>query len=70
MDRPVKELKGFGKIWLEPGQTGTVSVTLDERSLSFFDADRHAWVAESGRFDVLVGASSADIRGRASFELR
>ncbi len=70
VDRPVKELKGFGKIWLEPGQTGTVSVSLDERALSFFDADKHAWVAENGRFDILVGASAADIRARASFELR
>jgi beta-glucosidase len=70
VDRPVKELKGFGKIWLEPGQTGTVSVSLDERALSFFDADKHAWVAENGRFDILVGASAADIRARTSFELR
>ena len=70
VDRPVKELKGFGKVFLEPGETKTVSAVLDRKALSFFDAEKHAWVAEPGRFDVLVGASSADIRGQVSFELR
>ncbi len=70
VDRPVKELKGFDKVWLEPGETKTVTVQLTRESLSFFDAARHAWVAEPGRFDVLVGASSADIRGTVSFELK
>ena len=70
VDRPVKELKGFGKVFLAPGETKTVSAVLDKNALSFFDAGKHAWVAEPGRFEVLVGASSADIRGRASFELK
>ena len=68
--RPVKELKGFAKVMLEPGQTKTVSVVLDRQSLSFFDAEKHAWVAEPGRFDVLIGSSSANIRHSVSFELR
>ena len=70
VDRPVKELKGFSKVFLAPGETKTVSVTLDKSALSFFDAGKHAWVAEPGRFEVLVGSSSADIRGQVSLELR
>ena len=70
VDRPVKELKGFSKVFLAPGETKTVSVTLDKSALSFFDAGKHAWVAEPGRFDILVGSSSADIRGQVSLELR
>ena len=69
VDRPVKELKGFCKVWLEPGETKSVSVDLTRESLSYFDAGNHRWTAEPGRFDVLVGASSADIRGSVSFEL-
>ena len=70
VDRPVKELKGFSKVWLEPGETKTVSVELDRSALSFFDAAKHEWVAEPGRFDVLVGSSSSDIRGTVSFDLK
>ena len=69
VERPRKELKGFDKLWLQPGETKSATAVLDARSLSFFDEGKHAWVAEPGRFDVLVGASSADIRGTVSFEL-
>ena len=60
--RPVKELKGFGKIFLEPGKSGEVTVTLDKASISYFDAGSHDWVAEKGDYQILVGASSQDIR--------
>ena len=70
VSRPVKELKGFAKVFLEPGETRTVSVDLDRSALSYFDAARHEWVAEPGRFDVLVGSSSSDIRGTVSFDLK
>ena len=60
--RPVKELKGFGKIFLEPGKSGEVTVTLDKASISYFDAGSHDWVAEKGNYRILVGASSQDIR--------
>ena len=60
--RPVKELKGFGKIFLEPGKSGEVTVTLDKASISYFDAGSHDWVAEKGDYRILVGASSQDIR--------
>ena len=70
VDRPVKELKGFDKVYLEPGQTKTVEFVIDREALSFFDADKHEWVAESGEFKALVAASSEDIRGEVSFRLK
>lgn len=70
VDRPVKELKGFGKLYLEPGETGVLKFTLGTDDLAFFDAGKHEWVAEPGVYRVLVGASSADIRAEAEFELR
>lgn len=60
--RPVKELKGFEKVYLAPGEKKTVSVVLDPRAFAFYDTETHSWVIESGDFDILVGASSADIR--------
>ena len=70
VDRPVKELKGFEKIYLEPGQTKTVEFVIDQSSLSFFDAARHEWVAEPGEFKALVAASSEDVRGEVLFTLK
>ncbi len=67
--RPEKELKGFARVVLEPGQTSTATMTLDRSSLAYWDDARHTWVAEAGDFDVLVGCSSGDIRGRAAFRL-
>ena len=69
VDRPAKELKGFGKVWLEPGQTKTVAISFGRDALSFFDAENHRWVAEPGQFKVLIGASSEDIRAEAEFSL-
>jgi beta-glucosidase len=69
LPRPPKELKGFAKVALEPGEAGTVAFTLDERALSFYDPHKKAWVAEPGEFEVLVGSSSRDIRVKAKFTL-
>jgi len=69
VDRPVKELKGFGRVMLQPGETRTVSFTLDKAAMSYYDSAVHDWVAEPGRFTVLVGASSRDIRAKGGFEL-
>ncbi|MCR5560276.1 MAG: glycoside hydrolase family 3 C-terminal domain-containing protein [Bacteroidales bacterium] len=69
VDRPVKELKGFEKVWLEPGETKTVSISFGRDALSFFDALNHCWVAEPGQFKALVGASSEDIRAELEFSL-
>ncbi|MFN8380184.1 MAG: glycoside hydrolase family 3 C-terminal domain-containing protein [Anaerolineae bacterium] len=60
--RPVKELKGFIKLALDPGEEQEVTVSLDRRAFSCYDPIRRAWVMESGDFEVLVGASSRDIR--------
>ncbi len=60
--RPEKELKGFKKVFLEPGEEKTVSVTLDKRAFAYFNTEAEAWHVESGEFSVKVGASSRDIR--------
>ena len=65
----MKELKGFEKVFLQPGESRKVQFTLDRRALSFFDADSHAWVAEPGEFRALVGTSSEDIREEVPFRL-
>ena len=67
--RPEKELKGFAKVALEPGETRAVTLPLDMRALAYYDDAKAAWVAEAGEFEALVGASSADIRARAGFSL-
>lgn len=68
--RPPKELKGFHKVALEPGEVKTVRFTLTCRDLSYYDTDKKSWVAEPGVFEVLVGSSSRDIRAGARFTLR
>ena len=60
--RSTKELKGFEKIELAPGETKTVEFVLDDRSFSYFDTAKHKWMIETGSYTVLVGASSRDIR--------
>ncbi|AKJ01212.1 beta-glucosidase [Archangium gephyra] len=70
LPRPEKELKGFLKVALEPGETKTVTLTLGMRALAYFDDARAAWVAEAGRFEVLVGSSSRDLHARATFSLQ
>ncbi|MCL1653722.1 Thermostable beta-glucosidase B [Elizabethkingia miricola] len=68
--RPAKELKGFEKINLKPGEQKEVSFTIDKSALSFFDAATHQWVAEPGEFEALVGASSSDIKTKVKFTLQ
>ena len=67
--RPVKELKGFAKVDLAPGQTKKVKFEITAEHLSFFDDKQHAWVAEPGEFEALIGAASDDIRTAVSFTL-
>lgn len=68
--RPPKELKGFKKVELEPGEKFTVGFELTPRDLSFYDPDQKDWVCEPGEFEVLIGSSSGDIRVRGSFAVR
>jgi beta-glucosidase len=67
--RPVKELKGFEKVRLEPGEKAVVTFLMNPRSLSYYDPHLPGWVAEPGQFEVLVGASSRDIRLQGMFQL-
>ena len=70
LPRPLKELKGFSKISLAPGESRVVDFTVDRDDLSFFDPEKHEWVAEPGVFDIYIGAASDDIRGKVSFRLK
>lgn len=70
LPRPVKELKGFDKVKLAPGETKTVKFTVTPESLKFFDDKAHEWVAEPGKFKALIGASSTDIRHTVPFEYK
>jgi len=67
LPRPEKELKGFVKVRLEPGETRTVEMEIPRRALEYYDPDTRAWVAEDGEFEALIAASAADIRLRAGF---
>ncbi|MEJ2502938.1 MAG: glycoside hydrolase family 3 N-terminal domain-containing protein, partial [Gemmatimonadota bacterium] len=70
VDRPVRELKGFTKTGLlEPGESETVSFTVPTGALAYVDTARAAWVADPGSYTVAIGASSRDIRERASFDV-
>ena len=62
LPRPPKELKGFAKVELQPGETRTVTIALDFRAFAFYHPGYGQWITEDGEFDILVGASSADIR--------
>jgi beta-glucosidase len=60
--RPPKELKAFAKVDLQPGETKTVTVSLDFRAFAYYHPSYQQWITENGEFDILIGASSADIR--------
>jgi beta-glucosidase len=67
--RPVKELKGFAKVNLKPGESKRVTLKLDRRAFSFYDTTKKAWSAEPGEFSILVGGSSDKIELRSAFSL-
>ncbi|MGD1068945.1 MAG: glycoside hydrolase family 3 C-terminal domain-containing protein [Bryobacteraceae bacterium] len=69
VDRPVRELKAFKRVELKPGETREVALELDRHSMSFWDPLVRSWEAQPGVFEVLVGASSRDIRLNGTFEL-
>ncbi len=69
LPRPVKELKGFSKIRLAPGESREVTFVIDSDDLSFFDPEKHEWVVEPGMFDIYIAAAADDVRGKVSFEL-
>jgi len=67
--RPAKELKGFAKVALQPGEEVGVTLALDRRAFAYYDPQLKDWRVESGAFEILVGASSQDIRLRAAVEI-
>jgi len=69
VDRPVKELKGFQKVALNPGEKKNISMELLHKDLQFYDVKSHQWIAEKGKFKILVGTSSRDIKCEEEFEL-
>jgi beta-glucosidase len=68
--RPVKELKGFERITLNPGQTKRISVTLNRRSLTYWDVKSHTWKVDPGKFIVYVGDSSENVPLKAAFQVK
>ena len=70
VDRPSKELKGFEKVYLKAGEKKTVTFEIDAEDLSYFDADKHEWVAEPGEFHALFARSSGDVKADAVFTLK
>jgi beta-glucosidase len=68
--RPPKELKGFQKVFLQPGESKTVEFTVTPRDLSFWDVAAGNWKAEPGIFEIQIGNSSRNLTGKAAFELK
>ncbi len=69
IDRPFKELKGFDRQVIEPGESRQVVVALDRHAFAFYHPDRNRWEVEPGDFEIMVGASSRDIRLREVIRL-
>ena len=70
LPRPVKELKRFKKVNLMPGEEKIVFLSIDKEALSFFDAERHEWICEPGKFEAIIAASAMDIKDVLKFELK
>ena len=70
LPRPLKELKAFKKVFLQPGETQNVTLTIDVDALSFYDDSKQNWVAEPGDFVALIGTSSDHLTSKVKFKLR
>ena len=70
VERPMKELKAFSKVFLQPGETQQVSLTIDKSALSFYNDQTHQWTAEPGEFKALIGTSSKNIISDYKFRLK
>jgi beta-glucosidase len=69
-ERPLKELKHFEKVSLNPGETKTVNFEITPEDLQFFSAAKHQWTVEPGKFKAYVGASVEDIKGISEFNIK
>ena len=70
LPRPYKELKGFKKVYLQPGETKEVTITIGKDALSFYDDKTASWTAEPGQFEALVGNASDNIVSKVAFTLK
>ena len=70
VDRPLKELKAFSKVFLQPGESRDVTLTIGRDALSFYDETTHAWVAEPGTFEALIGSASDKLDSKCMFQLK
>lgn len=70
LDRPEKELKGFSKVWLQPGESKDVDITIDNSALSFYDEATQSWVSESGDFIALIGNAADNLTQKVKFALK
>ena len=70
VDRPLKELKAFQKVFLQPGESRDVTLTIGRDALSFYDDVKGQWTAEPGQFEALIGTASDRLTGKCTFELK
>ena len=70
VDRPVKELKAFQKVYLQPGETRNVTITIGSEALSYYDETRHDWCAEPGKYEALIGTASDLLPTKHTFQLK
>ena len=70
LPRPMKELKGFQKVFLQPGETQDVTITINKDALSFYDEATSAWKAEAGDFEALIGTASDNLTQKVKFTLK
>ena len=70
VDRPKKELKGFQKVYLQPGEDKDITISINKEALSFYDETSSSWKAEAGKFEALVGNASDNLKLKKVFELK
>jgi len=68
--RPIKELKGFKKVFLQPGESRRITLELDQRAFAYFNTTTERWDALPGTYNILIGTSSQDIRLKGQFTLQ
>jgi beta-glucosidase len=69
VERPDKELKEFQKVYLKAGESKEITLKLNKEAFSYYSEKQHTWVADAGKYDMLIGSSSRDIRGSRSVVL-
>ncbi|MGK4567419.1 fibronectin type III-like domain-contianing protein [Flavobacterium sp. 3HN19-14] len=70
VERPLKELKGFTKVFLKKGETKTVTVQLDASAFSYYKVEKKTFGYDAGEFEIIIGASSEDLRLKGSVNIK